>query len=69
MTIFLPVKSHGQRILVGYSPWGRKRAGHDLVNKQQQNMVTLRVKDFDGNLLFPTSIFFPSNPVDSVIMF
>ena len=23
--IFLPGKSHGQRRLVGYSPWGRKR--------------------------------------------
>ena len=22
--VFLPGKSHGQRILVGYSPWGRK---------------------------------------------
>ena len=22
--VFLPVKSHGQRSLVGYSPWGRK---------------------------------------------
>ena len=29
-------KSHGQRSLVGYSPWGRKRIGHDLVTKQQQ---------------------------------
>ena len=23
-------KSHGQRSLVGYSPWGCKRGGHDL---------------------------------------
>ena len=23
-TVFLPGKSHGQRGLVGYSPWGRK---------------------------------------------
>ena len=22
--VFLPEKSHGQRSLVGYSPWGRK---------------------------------------------
>ena len=28
-------KSHGQRGLEGYSPWGRKRAGQDLVTKQQ----------------------------------
>ena len=29
-----PEKSHGQGSLVGYSPWGRKRIGHDLVTKQ-----------------------------------
>ena len=34
--IFLPGKSHGQRSLVGYSPWGHKRVGHDLATKQQQ---------------------------------
>ena len=33
--VFLPGKSHGQRRLVGYSPWGHKRAGHDLLTKQQ----------------------------------
>ena len=27
-------KSHRQRSLVGYSPWGRKRVGHDLATKQ-----------------------------------
>ena len=27
---------HGQRRLVGYNPWNRKRVGHDLVTKQQQ---------------------------------
>ena len=31
--VFLPVKSHGQRSLAGYSPWGRKRIGHDLTTK------------------------------------
>ena len=34
--VFLPGKSHGQRSLTGYSPWGHKRVGHDLVTKQQQ---------------------------------
>ena len=34
--VFLPGKSHGQRSLVSYSPWGRKRVGHDLETKQQQ---------------------------------
>ena len=27
---FLPEKSHGQRSLVGYSPWGHRRVGHDI---------------------------------------
>ena len=30
--VFLPWKSHGQRSLAGYSPWGCKRVGHDLTN-------------------------------------
>ena len=34
--IFLPGKSHGQRRLVGYSPWGCERVRHDLAAKQQQ---------------------------------
>ena len=28
--VFLPGKSYGQGSLVGYSPWGRKRVGHEL---------------------------------------
>ena len=27
--VFLPGESHGQRSLVGYSPWGHKRVGHN----------------------------------------
>ena len=27
-------KSHGQRSLVGYSPWGLERIRHDLATKQ-----------------------------------
>ena len=34
-SVFLPGKSCEQRSLVGYSPWGHKRVGHDLVTKQQ----------------------------------
>ena len=34
--VFLPGKSHGQRSLVGYGPWGRKRVRQDLATKQQQ---------------------------------
>ena len=33
-------KSHGQRSLVGYSPWSHKRVKHDLVTKQQNNNTT-----------------------------
>ena len=38
--VFLPGKSHRQRSLEGYSPWGSQRVGHNLANlvtKQQQN--------------------------------
>ena len=34
--VFLPRKSHGQRSLVSYSPWGHKRVRHNLDTKQQQ---------------------------------
>ena len=37
--VFSPGKSHGQRILVGYSPWGHKRVRHDLATKQQQYII------------------------------
>ena len=33
--VFLPGKSHGQRSLVDYSPWGCRRVRHDLATKQQ----------------------------------
>ena len=33
-SVFLPGKSHGQRSLVDYSPWGCKSVGHDLTTKQ-----------------------------------
>ena len=32
-TVFLSGKCYGQRNLEGYSPWGCKRAGHDLATK------------------------------------
>ena len=34
--VFLLGKSHGQRSLVGYSPWGCQRVRHDSVSKQQE---------------------------------
>ena len=38
-SVFLPGKSHGQRCLAGYSPWGHKNVRHDLghdLGQQQQ---------------------------------
>ena len=32
--VYLPGKSHGQRSLMGYSPWGCKRGWRDLATKQ-----------------------------------
>ena len=37
----LPGKSHGQRSLLGYSPWCCKRIGHNLVTKSRTKMVVL----------------------------
>ena len=37
--VFLPGESHEQKSLVGYSPWGHKRVGHDLATKQLQQNV------------------------------
>ena len=40
--MFLPEKSRGQRSLAGFSPWGHKRIGHNLVTKQQQILSSLQ---------------------------
>ena len=47
--VFLPGKSHGQRSLTGYSPWGCKRASHNLAIKQQQQQyqVWQKQRGFD----------------------
>ena len=39
-SVFFPGKSHGQRSLVGYSPWSPKRVGHDLATKQQHGKTS-----------------------------
>ena len=36
--LFLPGKSHGQRSLVVYSPWGCKRVKHNLVTKNHPDI-------------------------------
>ena len=37
--VFLPLKSYGQRSLLGYSPWGHKKVAHDSATKQQQTFL------------------------------
>ena len=39
--VFLPGKSHGQKSLVGSSPWGHKRVRHDLATTKSTNMHML----------------------------
>ena len=39
--VFLPGESHGQRSLVGYSPWGPKRVRHDLEAEHTHAFPTL----------------------------
>ena len=39
--VFLPGKSHGQRSLSEYNPWGRRRVGNELTTEQQQQWVSL----------------------------
>ena len=34
-------ETHGQRSLVGYSSWGPKRVGHNLVTKQYNNKINI----------------------------
>ena len=43
--VFLPGKSHGQRNLVGCSPWGCKRAGHNLSTEHGASLVAQLVKN------------------------
>ena len=39
--VFLPGKSHGQRSLAGYSPWGHKQVRHNLAIKQRTLRYTV----------------------------
>ena len=42
--VFLLGKSHGQRSLVGYSPWSHKIVRHNLATKQQLSRVWIKVR-------------------------
>ena len=37
--VFLPGESHGQRSLVGYSPWGHKRVGFNLATTPPPSLI------------------------------
>ena len=44
--VFLPGKSHGQRSLVGYSPWGCKES--DTTEQLSTNAMFLRFEQTSG---------------------
>ena len=44
--VYLLRKSHGQRSLAGYSPWGCKRVGHYLATKTNRTVMLLSVSPF-----------------------
>ena len=41
---------NGQRSLIGCSPWGPKRVGHDLATKQQQGMYNMALLAHFGEI-------------------
>ena len=54
---FLPGKSHGKRILAGYSPWGCKRVRHDLAAKlDEANLLTSKTLIMSAKSLLPYKV-------------
>ena len=49
-SIILSGKSHEQRKLVGYSLWGRRRVGYDLVTKQLVLQVAKQIFMFSVHI-------------------
>ena len=58
--VLLPGKSHGQRSLGSYSPWGHTRVGHNLATKQQQQSYWIKGP--------PYSKINSSQPMTSVVV-
>ena len=56
-SVFLSGEPHGQRSLAGYSPWGRKRSGHDLETKHHQQHDTFKIVWSLENILNYTDFF------------
>ena len=54
--VFLPGKSHGQRSLEGYSPWGR-RVGHDWVTNTHTEQCNLIIKQVESIIRIPVFAF------------
>ena len=50
--LFLPEKSHGQRSLAGYTPWGHKRVRHDWATEQQQQQRELHQHTHTHTIIF-----------------
>ena len=47
--VFLPGEFHGQRSLVGYSPWGRKESDTTEQLTRSLSLLELRTPDFGGD--------------------
>ena len=54
--VSLPGKSHEQRSLVGYSPWGHRRVRHDLVTKQQIHLLSIPIHSSFSLILIVRSL-------------
>ena len=57
--IFFPRKSYGQKSLVGYSPWGCKKVGHDCAHMHAYSLYTHLVESFfvDGCWILSNAFF------------
>ena len=56
-------KSHGQRSLVGNSPWGHKRVGHDLATKQQLYLNDSPAQKHHNNLMAVENVRFGAKTI------
>ena len=69
--VFLPGETHGQRSLMGYSPWGRKRVGPDLVTTQHllTNSVVIVSGEQQRDSATPVrASILPQNPLPSRLL-
>ena len=64
--VFLPGKSHGQRSLASYSPWGHKRVGHNLATKQLHQVSLLQVFLFSQSITYFSLSWWIFNLIDIV---